>query len=294
MIARAPFGRTGHESTRMIFGGAALYEGSPEKADRCLDLLLQFDINHIDTAADYGESEKWIGRWMGSHRSRFFLATKTSARDRKGAMASLKRSLDLLRVEQVDLMQIHCLIDSDEWDTAFGPEGALEALLEAGEQGLTRFIGVPHMTSLRPPCSSRAWRPTALIPSWCRTTSPWCSYRSTLPPSRSCSRFAMIKVSLCKRSSRSRAVRRARMETATQRGTSLSVRRRTSTEQSIGSFLGRKGVFLNSVADVELLPKVLDAASRHYQGIRPTDAEMNALSASRQMQRIFPIENEEK
>jgi len=142
MIPTAPFGKTGHDSTRVIFGAAALGFMTQDKADQTLDALLEFGINHLDTAASYGESELRIGPWMAEHRKRFFLATKTGDRTAEAARASLHRSLDRLRVDHVDMIQLHNIVQEDEWEVAMGPGGALEALIEAREQGLTRFIGV--------------------------------------------------------------------------------------------------------------------------------------------------------
>lgn len=142
MIDRAPFGRTGHESTRVVFGAAALGAMRQEKADQVLELLLQYGINHIDTAASYGDSELRVGPWMEKHRDRFFLASKTGDRTYAGARDSVRRSLERLRVRQLDLIQLHNLVDEHEWETALGSGGALEALVEARAQGLVRFIGV--------------------------------------------------------------------------------------------------------------------------------------------------------
>ena len=113
-----------------------------DKADGVLEVLLEYGINHIDTAASYGESELRIGPWMREHRKRFFLATKTGDRTYQGARDSLHRSLERLRVDQVDLIQMHNLVAENEWATALGAGGALEALVEARTQGLVRFIGV--------------------------------------------------------------------------------------------------------------------------------------------------------
>jgi aryl-alcohol dehydrogenase-like predicted oxidoreductase len=142
MIERRAFGRTGHLSTATLFGAAALARATQADADRALELLLHHGVNHIDTAARYGDSELRIGPWMERHRERFFLATKTGERTREGARASLHRSLARLRVERIDLIQLHNLVDEAEWETALGPGGALEALVEAREQGLVRFLGV--------------------------------------------------------------------------------------------------------------------------------------------------------
>src|SRR5207237_1230664 len=138
----APFGRTGHESTRTIFGAAALGDVSQDDANRTLDVLLAHGVNHIDTAASYGDSELRIGPWMDRYRDRFFLATKTGQRTYAAARDEIHRSLERLRVPHVDLIQLHNLVDADEWQVALGPGGALEAAIEARQQGLVRFIGV--------------------------------------------------------------------------------------------------------------------------------------------------------
>ena len=142
MIERRPFGRTGHLSSATLFGGAALAQASQADADRTLEVLLRYGVNHIDTAARYGDSELRIGPWMARHRKDFFLATKTGMRTAREAREDLYRSLDRLKVDHVDLIQMHSLGHPDDWDQAMGPGGALEALVEARTQGLTRFIGV--------------------------------------------------------------------------------------------------------------------------------------------------------
>jgi aryl-alcohol dehydrogenase-like predicted oxidoreductase len=142
MIASLPFGRTGHVSTRLLFGAAALWRATQEEADRALEQLLAAGVNHIDAAASYGDAELRIGPWMERHRDRFFLATKTGERSYAGAKAEIRRSLERLRVERVDLLQLHNLVKDDEWELALGPDGALRAAIEARDAGLVRFIGV--------------------------------------------------------------------------------------------------------------------------------------------------------
>ena len=142
MIPTLPFGRTGHDSTRTIFGAAALGRMSQEKADAVMETVLQFGLNHIDTAASYGDSELRLAPWMRRQRDRFFLASKTGDRTYEGALASIQRSLERLEVDHLDLIQLHNLVDETEWETALGPGGALEAAIEARERGLVRFIGV--------------------------------------------------------------------------------------------------------------------------------------------------------
>jgi len=142
MIQKKTFGRTGHESSRTIFGGASLSSVSQAEANHTLDLLLKYKVNHIDTAASYGDSELRIGPWMKDHRTDFFLATKTEKRTYREAKEELHRSLDRLQVDYIDLWQMHLLVDPDEWNIAMEPGGALDAFIEAKEQGLTRFLGV--------------------------------------------------------------------------------------------------------------------------------------------------------
>jgi aryl-alcohol dehydrogenase-like predicted oxidoreductase len=141
-VPRAPFGRTGHLSSRVIFGAAALGRMRQERADELLPTLLEFGVNHLDTAADYGDSELRLAPWLATRRSDFFLATKTGERTGDGARASLERSLARLGVDSVDLIQLHNLVEEDDWQIAFGPAGAVAALVQARDEGLVRFIGV--------------------------------------------------------------------------------------------------------------------------------------------------------
>lgn len=141
-IAAGIFGRTGHESSRLIFGGAALSGADEKEAGRVLELLLQYGVNHIDTAVTYGASEKLIGRWMKEHRKDFFLATKIDARTYAEARRELDISLRDLKVDSVDLLQMHELVEDEDTEAFLGRGGALEVLKEARDKGLARFVGV--------------------------------------------------------------------------------------------------------------------------------------------------------
>jgi aryl-alcohol dehydrogenase-like predicted oxidoreductase len=142
VIDQAPFGRTGHDSSRVIFGAAALGAMRQDRADELLDDLIAHGVNHLDVAAMYGDAELRLAPWLKAHPDRFFVATKTGERTGDGARAGVERSLDRLGVDQVDLIQLHNLVEPDEWDVAHGPGGALEALVRARDEGLVRFIGV--------------------------------------------------------------------------------------------------------------------------------------------------------
>jgi aryl-alcohol dehydrogenase-like predicted oxidoreductase len=142
MLATLPFGRTGHESTRILFGAAALATIPQEQADAALPLLLEAGVNHRDTAASYGEAELRMAPWLARHRARFFLATKTGERTYAGARDQIARSFDRMGVDRIDLLQLHNLVKEDEWELALGPDGALRAAVEARDAGRVRFIGV--------------------------------------------------------------------------------------------------------------------------------------------------------
>src|SRR5262249_49566012 len=141
-IARLPFGRSGHQSTRTIFGGAALVHATQEQADRALQVLLQYGVNHLDVAASYGDAELRIAPWLRQRREQFFVATKTAKRTAATAREELHRSLERMGIAYVDLWQLHNLVDPIEWDVALSSGGALEAAVEAKQQGLVRHIGV--------------------------------------------------------------------------------------------------------------------------------------------------------
>src|SRR4029453_4431865 len=143
MIARVPFGATGHESSRVIFGAAALGRVSKDDADRTLDVLLEHGINHIDVAASYGDAELRIATWLRRNPGTFFVATKTGERTYRAAREEIRRSLDRLGVDRVDSIQLHNLVDVIEGETALGPGGALEAAIEARDEALGRFLGLP-------------------------------------------------------------------------------------------------------------------------------------------------------
>jgi len=288
-IERAPFGATGHESTRTIFGGAALWTDDVARPDRALDLLLQYEVNHIDTAASYGESERMVGRWMGRHRDRFFLATKTGDRTYEGARDEFRRSLDRLRVDHVDLLQMHCLIDSNEWTTAMGDGGALEALIEAREAGLTRFLGVTGHGLNAPTMHRRSLErfpfDSILVP-----------YNAPLMQLADYAASFEALIALCR--ARNVAVqtikaiaRRPKPEGAEGYTTwyePLMVQE--DVDCAVSWVLRRPGAFLNTVGDVDLLPLVLDAAARYGHEAAPTDREMAEFMASRKMSPIFPAQ----
>ena len=273
-IARQRFGRTGHESSRVVFGAAALARVSQDVADRALDVLLQHGVNHLDVAASYGDAELRIRPWLARDRSRYFLATKTGQRGAEPAREELHRSLDRLGVDHVDLWQLHNLTDPIEWDTALSPGGAIEAAVEAREQGLVRWIGVTghgaqvaaaHRRSLQ-----RFDFDSVLLPYDYRTMQlPY--YAENFEALAATCQQRNVAVQTIK----SIALRPWLGREHTRTTWYEPLEAQADIDLAVWWALGRPGVFLISVGDVTLLPRVLDAASRFEQ--RPTDDEMAAL-----------------
>jgi predicted aldo/keto reductase-like oxidoreductase len=136
------FGRTGHMSTVAIFGGAAFGDVDQAQADRTMQQVIEHGLNHIDIAPSYGHAEERVGPWMTRERERFFLGCKTTERTKESAAAELHRSLKRLQTDHFDLYQIHAITSMDELDAVTRNGGALEAIREAQQAGLTRFIGI--------------------------------------------------------------------------------------------------------------------------------------------------------
>lgn len=142
MVPKSMFGRTGHESSRIIFGAMAFFQVEQSVADRVMERVVGAGINHIDTASIYGDSELRLTPFLKHHRDDVFLATKTHERSYQGARDSIRRSLERLGTDRVDLIQFHHLVNEAEWEEALGDDGALRAAIEARDEGLVSFIGV--------------------------------------------------------------------------------------------------------------------------------------------------------
>jgi aryl-alcohol dehydrogenase-like predicted oxidoreductase len=275
MIERAPFGATGHESSRVIFGAAALGNVSKAEADAALQHLLEHGINHIDVAASYGDAELRIATWLKEHD--FFIATKTGERTYAAAREQIRRSLDRLGVDHVDLIQLHNLVDVIEWETALRADGALEAAIEAREEGLVRFIGVtghgltvPKMHSLS---LERHPFDTVLCPyNWIMMQDP--RYAKTFNHlAKTC---AERNVALQTIKSLAYRPWEGREKTASTWYEPL--RDQDDIDRAASWVLDNRQAFLITTGDVEILPKLLDAAER--AGDRPSDDEMSALGTS--------------
>ncbi|HYM14670.1 MAG TPA: aldo/keto reductase [Dehalococcoidia bacterium] len=284
MIPTQPFGSTGHQSTRVIFGAAALWGASEDEGEQALETVLASGVNHVDTAAAYGRSERRVGAWMPRHRDRFFLATKTGERTREKARDQIRHSLERLQTDHVDLLQLHNLVDESEWETALGPGGAIEAAVEAREQGLTRFIGVTghgvtvarmHLRSLeRFPFDS------VLLPYNCMMMRN---------PQYAADFNELVQVA----ASRGVAVQTIKgitlgpwNEKEHTHGTWYEpLTEQADIDLAAGYVLARPGVFLNTASDMRLFARTVDAAGRFTSA--PPQSDMDALVASRGMAPLF-------
>ena len=284
MIARQLFGRTGHESTRTIFGGAALSNVTQDEADQTLEVLLRYGVNHIDVAAGYGDAELRVAPWLRKHPGRFFLATKTGGRTRDDAKRDIHNSLERMGVSHVDLIQLHSLADPIEWDIALSPKGALEACVEAREEGLVRFIGVTghgsqiaatHLRSLE-----RFDFDTVLLPY---------SY-IMMQDSHYAAAFEGL-VALCgERNVAVQTIKSIARRPWWGRDHTRSTWYEPFEDQddidtAVHWVLARPGMFLSTVGDIHLLPKVLDAASRFTTA--PSDAALREQSVRLEMTPLF-------
>jgi aryl-alcohol dehydrogenase-like predicted oxidoreductase len=285
MIPKQGFGRTGHKSTRTLFGSYALSKATQAEADRVLDLLLQYGVNHIDTAPIYGNAEKRIGPWLEKHRDRFFLATKSRRRAYQGAWDDLQRSLDRLRVDYVDLWQMHGLTNPAGWDKAMGPGGALEAFIEARDKGLVRFLGVTGHGSKVPAMHQRSLErfdfDSVLLPyNYALLQKP--RYAADFTALTTLCRERTVAVQTIKSIARRPWKDRPRTHN-TYFYQPLDTQE--AIDKAVHWSLGYPDTFLITAGDMQLLPRILDAASRFET--RPSGGEMSALAKELDIQPIF-------
>ena len=285
MIPTLPFGRTGHDSTRVIFGAAAFAEATQDDADRTLELLVDRGVNHIDVARAYGEAEVRLAPFLAQHRAEFFLATKTGERTAEGAYAEINQSLERLGTDHVDLVQFHNLVDEIEWQKTYDKGGALEGAVRALDEGLVRAIGVTghgvavarqHVRSLQEYDFA-----SVLLP-----------YNSTMAQNeRYLADFEELAGMCAERGvavQTIKAISRANWSRDADRFAPPwyePLRDPAAIDTAVAWVLGRPGIFLNTVGDIGLLPLVLDAAERVSE--RPSDEAMARFEASFDVAPLF-------
>jgi aryl-alcohol dehydrogenase-like predicted oxidoreductase len=269
----------------VIFGAAALSEVDQATADALLPVLDAHGVNHLDTAASYGDAELRLAPWLAGRRADFFLATKTGERTADGARRELERSLVRLGVDSVDLIQLHNLVEPEEWEVAIGAGGAVEALAAARDEGLVGAIGVTghglriarmHLASLE-----RFDFDSVLLP-----------YNHSLMQLDEYRRDVELLVARCEdrrvavQTIKSIARRRWR-DPGSESGRSWyePIRDNGALRRAVEYVLARRGLFLNSSSDYELLPDVLEAAERIPA--RPSDATLQADAAELGIEPLF-------
>ena len=284
MLMKRAFGATGFESSRVLFGAAALAAMKPARIEQTLALLEREGVNHIDTAAGYGDSELNLAGWLTQHRSEVFLATKTADRSGPQARASLERSLTRLGVDHVDLIQLHNLVDEEGWQTAMGTGGAVEALVQARDEGLVRYIGVTGHGTFAPSMHQRSLDEFEFA-------SVLCPYN-----------FSMMAQPEYAADFESLATTCRERNVALQTIKSLARRRWQATDgpkfswyepltdgdairRAVHWVLSRDDVFLNSSSDARLLEPTLLAAKQMIES--PTDRDMKQDADSFQIQPLF-------
>lgn len=285
MIERIPFGRTGHPSTRVLFGAAALGSMRQERADAVLEQMRAAGVNHIDTAASYGDAELRLAPFLKRHRGDFFLATKTGQRTAALARGELQRSLERMGVDRIDLIQLHNLVDESEWRTALGPGGALEALVQARDEGLVRFIGVTghgtQVAAMHLRALERFPFDSVLAP-YNRAMMAQPEYAADFERLHAVCRERGVALQTIKS-----VARRRWRDDDTEKHFSwyMPLRDRDAIRRAVHFVLSRPGLFLNSSSDATILPLILDAASQPITA--PSDEEMARDAATYGVEPLF-------
>jgi aryl-alcohol dehydrogenase-like predicted oxidoreductase len=283
-IEQIPFGRTGHASSRLLLGAAAFWDVPQAAADATMELALSYGINHVDTAASYGEAELRLGDWIRRHGRPFFLATKTGERQASAARDEIRRSLERLHVDSVDMIQLHHLVDPQEWEVALGPGGALEAAIAAREEGLVRHIGITGhgwtVAAMHRRALQRFDFDSVLLP-----------YSYTMMQDEAYRADFEALYELCLQ--RNVAIQTIKSivhspwghEPHTRTTWYKPLEDQQAIDTAVQWVLGRPGVFINTVGDINVLPKVLDSAARYVGPI--TDEAMKAQVERLEMQPLF-------
>jgi len=284
MMQYAAFGSTGHDSSRLVFGAAALGGASAADADRAIGRILDAGVNHIDVAASYGRAEERLGPVLCGRRRSFFLATKTEKRTKTEALAELENSLRLLGTDHVDLWQMHRLVDEPDWRLAMGEGGALEAFVEARNRGLVRFLGVTghglqtagmHLRSL----DHFAFDSVLLPWNWSMSRDEAYAAAFRVLEARCAAKGVAMQLikTVCRRPWGSGVQTRTTWYEPLVEPADLAL--------ALGFALAVKGSFIPTAGDLDLLPVLLDVGAAEPPP--PSDAEMEALADRTEMQALF-------
>jgi predicted aldo/keto reductase-like oxidoreductase len=278
MIPKMLFGKTGHLSTRTLFGAAAFSRVTQAEADKTMEILIKYGVNHIDTAASYGDAELRLGPWIARHRKDFFLATKTNDRNYKEARESIHRSLDRLQTDHLDLIQLHGVIEDDEWQMAFGEGGALEAAVEARQEGLVKFIGITSHTLRAPMIHKRSLEKfdfdSILMPyNYMLMQNP--TYAADFEATFALAQKKNVAIQLIKTNQRRPWDENMDPHSHFAATWYEPFNHQASVNLAVHWAMAREGAFLNTSGDIHVLPLFLEAASHYVQ--QPSDEQMQSL-----------------
>lgn len=284
MIPTLPFGQTGHNSSRTIFGAAAFWETPQNEVDATMDLILQNGVNHVDTAASYGESERLLGDWIRRNGKQFFLATKTDQRTKQAAYDQIRHSLDLLHVSQVDMIQLHALHEEPDWSTAFAPGGVIEAVTQARDEGLARFIGVTGHGVPVPEFHLRSLEQfdfdAVLLP-----------YNHVMMQNTRYAEYFSKLSAVCREKNIAlqtiKGVTRSPWNDMQQNRTTWyrPLEDQADIDLATHWVFGNPQAFLNTAGDLHILPRILEAAHRFDS--QPSDEQMQSLTDRLKMEPLF-------
>jgi aryl-alcohol dehydrogenase-like predicted oxidoreductase len=284
MIPTLSFGRTKHLSTRTIFGAAAFWDTPQRDVDATMDLILQNGVNHVDVAASYGQAEKLLGDWIRRHGRPFFLATKTGERTKQAGYDQIRRSLELLHVDQVDMIQLHALHEEPDRQRAFAPDGVIEAVIQARDEGLVRFIGVTGHGVPVPEFHLRSLEQfdfdAVLLPyNYVMMQNPL--YGENFSRLMAVCKDRNIAVQTIK------GVTRSPWNDVQQNRTTWyrPLEDQADIDLAVHWILGNPQVFIDTAGDINILPRILDAAHRFET--RPTDEQMKDLAERLKMEPLF-------
>lgn len=285
MIPQISFGQTGHTSTRTLFGAAALSNVTQDVADETLSTLLDFGVNHLDTAPSYGEAEQRMAPWLVNHRDDFFLATKTEKRSYDESKAQIDGSLQRLNVENLDLLQLHSLGDENDWNRVFAEDGAFKAVIEAKEAGKTRFVGITghgvHIARLHLRALEIYPFDSVLLP-LNYPMSLNADYMRDFNELRAVCRERGIAMQTIKAVSRRPWGEQERSAATWYQP----LHEQDAIDNAVNWVFGNyPEVFLNTAGDVAVLPLVLDAASRYESA--PSNEAMEMMVNEREMAPLF-------
>lgn len=281
----ARFGRTNHLSSRVIFGAAALSAMSQDRADQAMDYVVSRGVNHFDTAASYGESELRLAPWLATNRSKVFLATKTDQRTGDDARAQLELSLERMGVDHVDLIQFHNLVAQDDWDTAHAPGGAIEAMTQARDEGLVRFLGVTgHGVDVvrQHQCSLDRFDFDSVLLPYNTTMVLEDGYADSVNQLLGVCAERDVAVQTIKAVAKRRWVAQPERQFSWYEALDADSE---ALDRSVKFVLSNEQMFLNTTSDARLLPSILDAAEGDL--VCPRAEQIQADIDDNQMQSLF-------